>query len=263
MMDSDDNYKLFDGLDPLEALINNDINLNDDYQIIHSDDNEDNSANNSVINVNKSIDNEHVLIIDDDDGKKSKKSNINSDVETINIELDFNQTALENNVSVDYSSFESKRKIGCSKGSFTKKERLRKPQKGRTYKCLIDGCNRTFFHICNYKVHQKLHEKSELKCKYCFKVFSDTNRLKLHENKHRTEGGDVRLFHCLVTGCCKTFLNCELLHEHELKHDLKSRPYHCKQCPKTFSSRYSFTKHLHIHRNIRPHSCLECVTKVG
>ncbi|XP_075229287.1 uncharacterized protein LOC142328959 isoform X4 [Lycorma delicatula] len=159
MMDSDDNYKLFDGLDPLEALINNDINLNDDYQIIHSDDNEDNSANNSVINVNKSIDNEHVLIIDDDDGKKSKKSNINSDVETINIELDFNQTALENNVSVDYSSFESKRKIGCSKGSFTKKERLRKPQKGRTYKCLIDGCNRTFFHICNYKVHQKLHEK--------------------------------------------------------------------------------------------------------
>ena len=59
----------------------------------------------------------------------------------------------------------------------------------RTFKCLVDGCGRTFAKSCNMAVHLRKHTGDKPHaCPHCPKVFSQSDILSHHlKNVHKTE----------------------------------------------------------------------------
>lgn len=59
----------------------------------------------------------------------------------------------------------------------------------RTFKCLVEGCGRTFAKSCNMSVHLRKHTVDKpYSCPHCDKMFSQSGILSRHlKNVHKKE----------------------------------------------------------------------------
>lgn len=59
----------------------------------------------------------------------------------------------------------------------------------RTFKCLVDGCGRTFAKSCNMAVHLRKHTGDKpYSCAHCPKMFSQSGILSRHlKNVHKNQ----------------------------------------------------------------------------
>ncbi|CAG7849115.1 SubName: Full=Uncharacterized protein {ECO:0000313/EMBL:CCA71105.1} [Serendipita indica DSM 11827] len=64
------------------------------------------------------------------------------------------------------------------------------------------------------------------------------------------------IFPCPLAGCIKTFTKLYSLRSHQQTH-LSTRPYHCNECPASFSRAHDLTRHMRSH-TLQVYRCKTC-----
>ena len=86
-------------------------------------------------------------------------------------------------------------------------------------------------------------KSSDLECKICGKIYSNSMRMKRHVKKRHLGKTD---WQCDI--CKKYYMDASSLKEHKGNHDTNLRPHGCPKCPKRFATDYKLTEHLLMHQ---------------
>ncbi|CAH1785531.1 unnamed protein product [Owenia fusiformis] len=128
-------------------------------------------------------------------------------------------------------------------------------QQEKTYKCPVEGCNKTFISKFVMGSHARVHNLNrDLKCKFegCGKVFDKLCRLKQHQRMHTGEKPYV----CEEPGCDWAFTTTSKLKRHAKSHT-KERNWICPEegCGKAFIRSEHLKGHMVTHSGERPYMC--------
>ncbi|CAG5120376.1 unnamed protein product [Candidula unifasciata] len=119
-------------------------------------------------------------------------------------------------------------------------------------------CGQVFPNRTSRTQHYKVcHLDDILKCCKCTSMFSSAEELSVHMKKHNT----YKKKQCPT--CGKYFSRLE---KHIIVHKAKaeiddSELFVCDKCPKKFTNRSSFQRHLTIHSQDKPYQCPSCPKK--
>lgn len=130
---------------------------------------------------------------------------------------------------------------------------MRAEDKALTYSCQI--CYRQFSSKNSLKVHLESHDTTKkYKCKDCEAAFHTQGSYYAHIRRHN---GNSTVCHY----CGKTFYHNDKFKCH-LRTHTGEKPFMCKNCPKTFSSRDNLKRHdMLVHKNDHDFSCDTCSEK--
>lgn len=99
--------------------------------------------------------------------------------------------------------------------------------------------------------------KRKQQCNFCSKHFSKPNDLKRHlEAVHEKK----KPFVCTIAGCAKSFSLKQTLDRHSVTHRQQRNGVECLTCKKVLSTTYSLNLHQRIHKDVKPHQCLQCAS---
>lgn len=153
-------------------------------------------------------------------------------------------------------------------------------------------CFRTFTSRSNLDRHARLHTGHKpYVCSKCGKAFSRKDHLTNHAAKHAFKCGKclkrfvdreslkshyMQEHNCVLSNVCehcnKGFTDPKVYAEHVKshpevsgnRHPIRHRPYCCRQCSFTCSTRLDLLKHKQIHRDVHiVYSCLACSERFG
>jgi hypothetical protein len=123
-------------------------------------------------------------------------------------------------------------------------------KKERNTQC--DICLRRFYHRDIKKHIDHVHGEKKLECKFCGKMYSCYDNLKLHMRYH-----SVPQHVCHVQGCGKRFHQKSLLEHHQLKHGDKKQ-FDCSECGSSFFSTRDLKRHIQrVHEKVS-RKCFGC-----
>ena len=153
-------------------------------------------------------------------------------------------------------------------------------------------CFRTFTSRSNLDRHARLHTGHKpYVCSKCGKAFSRKDHLTNHAAKHAFKCGKclkrfvdreslkshyMQEHNCLLSDVCehcnKGFTDPKVYAEHVKshpevsgsRHPIRHRPFSCRECSFTCSTRLDLLKHKQIHRDVQiVYSCLACSERFG
>ena len=122
----------------------------------------------------------------------------------------------------------------------------------KAFKC--DKCDKTFSHSKNLKRHLMSHEKNDLLCTFCDKLFESQPALISHKKHKHPDQSEMK-----CDKCNKTF-------EHELSFKVHREYCHsekkCKICHKKFTNLKSLRRHvISVHEKALIYKCDKCEMK--
>ena len=94
------------------------------------------------------------------------------------------------------------------------------------------------------------------KCDKCDMTYRTVRELKFHNTSTHVSTSSFPCFHC-----GKLFANLEMLVRHACEKRLVEKVYKCDVCDKSFELATSFTSHMDIYANVKPHRCRVCVKR--
>ncbi|XP_064823044.1 zinc finger protein 135-like [Oncorhynchus masou masou] len=120
-------------------------------------------------------------------------------------------------------------------------------------------CGAMFCELSQLEAHMPSHtvphsgdtSHRQIMCTVCWKSFTSTSYLKVHQRSHTKE----KPFHCGV--CGKSFSYSGKFREHQRIHT-GERPYRCYVCGKRFNQSAHLKAHLRVHTGEKPYSCPVC-----
>nr|XP_046167003.1 zinc finger protein 397-like isoform X3 [Oncorhynchus gorbuscha] len=120
-------------------------------------------------------------------------------------------------------------------------------------------CGAVFCELSQLEAHMPSHtaphsgdtSHRQILCTVCWKSFTSTSYLKVHQRSHTKE----KPFHCGV--CGKSFSYSGKFREHQRIHT-GERPYRCYVCGKRFNQSAHLKAHLRVHTGEKPYSCPVC-----
>ncbi|XP_021425756.2 zinc finger and SCAN domain-containing protein 22 [Oncorhynchus mykiss] len=120
-------------------------------------------------------------------------------------------------------------------------------------------CGAVFCELSQLEAHMPSHtvphsgdtSHRQIMCTVCWKSFTSTSYLKVHQRSHTKE----KPFHCGV--CGKSFSYSGKFREHQRIHT-GERPYRCHVCGKRFNQSAHLKAHLRVHTGEKPYSCPVC-----
>ncbi|XP_024239847.2 zinc finger protein 391-like [Oncorhynchus tshawytscha] len=120
-------------------------------------------------------------------------------------------------------------------------------------------CGAVFCELSQLEAHMPSHtaphsgdtSHRQIMCTVCWKSFTSTSYLKVHQRSHTKE----KPFHCGV--CGKSFSYSGKFREHQRIHT-GERPYRCYVCGKRFNQSAHLKAHLRVHTGEKPYSCPVC-----
>ena len=141
------------------------------------------------------------------------------------------------------------------------------------FRCMT--CYSIFNDLSDLKTHERIHTLEDvekpLSCKYCEKMYSSNEEVKIHELSHIGEKPKDKqgMLNCM--SCNKSFARFNDLRRHKKKHGEKQ--YSCSLCEKSFENFGTFSDHKHchekeftekteqndkIHTEEKPYRCSKC-----
>lgn len=138
--------------------------------------------------------------------------------------------------------------------------------KMRPYNCSV--CFKGFTQLNRLKVHMLLHTGDRpIECPVCSKRFKRIDHMKVHLKSHgsQPEKGHGPLWNRLGSHLHSEECAVEETLDNPSNRDFSgklidrsSKIYQCQQCPKTFSRRDHFNRHILVHSGAKPYECDVC-----
>lgn len=111
-------------------------------------------------------------------------------------------------------------------------------------------CPKRFLYRSLLDKHMRVHtQEKPFKCNQCERAFTQKVNLEVHLYKrHNVQVGNIARKTCVCEFCNKVFDRPSTLQVHIRTHT-KERPFHCRDCPKSFASNSALASHIkHNHR---------------
>ncbi|XP_021425757.2 zinc finger protein 22-like [Oncorhynchus mykiss] len=161
-------------------------------------------------------------------------------------------------VSADSSRTQSQNTENTESVPIVLRDLERRPEEDTdTHSCA--QCGAVFCELSQLEAHMPSHtvphsgdtSHRQIMCTVCWKSFTSTSYLKVHQRSHTKE----KPFHCGV--CGKSFSYSGKFREHQRIHT-GERPYRCYVCGKRFNQSAHLKAHLRVHTGEKPYSCPVC-----
>ncbi|XP_053686604.1 zinc finger protein with KRAB and SCAN domains 7-like [Sabethes cyaneus] len=111
-------------------------------------------------------------------------------------------------------------------------------------------CPKRFLYKSLLDKHLRVHtQEKPFQCDQCERAFTQKVNLEVHLYKrHNVQVGNIARKTCICEYCNKVFDRPSTLQVHIRTHT-KERPFHCRDCPKSFASNSALASHIkHNHR---------------
>uniref|UniRef100_A0A4W5Q0W4 C2H2-type domain-containing protein n=1 Tax=Hucho hucho TaxID=62062 RepID=A0A4W5Q0W4_9TELE len=164
----------------------------------------------------------------------------------------------EQQISPDSSRTQSQNTENTESVPIVLRDLERRPEEDtQTHSCT--QCGAVFCELSQLEAHMPSHtvphsgdtSHRQIICTVCWKSFTSTSYLKVHQRSHTKE----KPFHCGV--CGKSFSYSGKFREHQRIHT-GERPYRCHVCGKRFNQSAHLKAHLRVHTGEKPYSCPVC-----
>ncbi|KAL1509228.1 hypothetical protein ABEB36_003997 [Hypothenemus hampei] len=180
--------------------------------------------------------------------------------EIVNI-LEPYEMAMVNDVQEDKQIVEKTKKFkclyqGCEKSYSTSQHltvHMRNHVNSKPFPCHYEGCGKEFATNYSLTAHIRMHTgEKPFNCQMCTKSFKTSGDLMKHRRTHTGE----KPFCCPIEGCGKSFTTSNIRRVHVRSHT-GERPYVCDypNCGKAFASSTNYKNHARIHSGEKPYCC--------
>ncbi|GFN76629.1 gdnf-inducible Zinc finger protein 1 [Plakobranchus ocellatus] len=117
-------------------------------------------------------------------------------------------------------------------------------------------CEKEFGFRKDLRRHMKCHGKAEHSCDLCGKMYKEARKLKMHKETHASNYVKP-LFPCKQ--CSKSFSTKYVLAYHVKSEHLGMKAsYTCSTCGKSYAQKSSYIQHSNIHIGVKPFYCSVC-----